>query len=249
MFRALGKSLLLLGISAGTAMAAPITWNFNSGSNCSNPSLCFGNSRNYSADGVDVAASAWSNTKGSTNVKVENAYLATWSGGLGIYNRDYVNGTDTNEHRDPEHAIDNNGRYDMVLLGFSYEIELTSLKLGWKSTDSDMTVLAYTGAGAPTLAGLGWGDLLSNSWSLVGNYANLATNTNVSINSAGLSSSYWLIGTYNSVFGSGSGLGTGNDYVKLKAVSGEKVTRVDEPAVLGLMGLGLLGLGLARRRG
>ena len=45
----------------------------------------------------------------------------------------------------PEHAIDNNDRKDSMLLTFGSAVNLTHLQIGYRSGDSDMTVLAFTG--------------------------------------------------------------------------------------------------------
>ncbi len=243
-------SLLLLTLAglAGTAQAAPIEWDFTSGSNCGTPSSCFGNTRTASSgDGIDVDANSWANSNGGANVLIENAYLSVWGGGLGTYNRDYANGTDPGEGESPEHAIDNNGRYEMALFSFAQMVELTDLEIGWKGADSDMSVLAWTGVGAPpALTGMDWGALIGAGWSLVGQYSNVATNTWHNINEAGQASRYWLIGAHNPVFG-GDVFSTGNDYIKLSGLRGIAVT-VDAPLSLGLLLSGLLLLTLQRRR-
>lgn len=231
---------------SGLASADPISWEFGTGSNCANASLCFGNTRTTTAsDGTSVIASAWANTVGSGNTLVEDAYLAVWSGGLGAYNRDYVNGTDAGESSSPEHAIDNNGRYEMALFTFSQMVELNSLEIGWRGNDSDMSVLAWTGAGEPpSTAGMQWSDLVGAGWTLVGQYADVALNTWRSINEAGYASRYWLIGAHNPTFG-GSAFSTGNDAIKLSGLSGTVVVPAPATALLMLAGL----LMRRRRRG
>lgn len=212
-------TLLLL---APAAFAGLMTWNFNAGANCADAATCFGNARTYTPVGQPtVSANSWANTVGAANTALETGYLASWSRGLGMYNRDYANGTDANEHSSPEHAIDNNGRFEMVLLSFSQMVELQSMRIGWKGADSDMSVLAYTGIGLPSIASNTWAGLLSSGWSIVGNYANVGTNVNYNINSAHIASRYWLVGAYNNAFGTGSGLNVGNDYIKLSAVFGQ----------------------------
>ncbi len=242
--------LLTLAGLAGAAQAAPIEWDFTSGSNCGTPSACFGNTRSASSgDGLLVDASSWANTNGVANTLIENAYLSVWGGsGLGTYNRDYANGTDAGEGGSPEHAIDNNGRYEMVLFSFAQMVELTDLEIGWKGADSDMTVLAWTGVGAPAVlsSGMDWGALMAAGWSLVGQYSNVQTNTWHTINEAGQASRYWLIGAHNPIFG-GDVFSTGNDYIKLSGLRGIAVT-IDAPLSLGLLVSGLLLLARQRRR-
>ncbi|MEO8302820.1 MAG: exosortase-dependent surface protein XDP1 [Betaproteobacteria bacterium] len=177
----------------------------------------------------------------------------------------------------PQHAMDNNGNSEFFLLSFSSSVSLSQVELGWSDTDSDITVLAYkptSGPANPTLAltnGSTTYSLLTGlGWKLIGNYANVCSPNScavapdsVAINGGAtpVSSSYWLIGAYNSTnFGtasdpnsSTSSLGTGNDYVKLLTVSGisqpnTPPSSVPEPSSLWLAGLAMLGLTRARRR-
>lgn len=159
----------------------------------------------------------------------------------------------------PNHAVDNSVGKESIMLSFQNKVNLSWLDIGWSYNDSDLSVLAYTGAGTPTLAGSTYNSLLSNGWSLVGQYANVATSTSLTAPSlnlgTALSSSYWMIAAYNSTFGgacTGGVCGDSNDYVKIFAVAGNTISnggKVSEPTALLLFGTALIGIaGLRRRR-
>ena len=113
--------------------------------------------------------------------------------------------------------------------------------------------MAYTGSGAPTLGGKTWATL-GSGWVTIGNYANATTGTNNAVNAANTYSSYWLIGAYNPLAaGTTSGLGAGNDALKLASVTGcltgtglgcttTTTSQVPEPGSMALFGIALVGL-------
>lgn len=222
---------------------------------------------NYGTISGGVTVSAVSNTGGTdtfsssaNNGATQTIQSATWTNTWGgIYNADACSSgsyCDLNETVNPEHSIDNNQRYDMALLSFSSAVKLAQLKLGWFSGDSDVTVMAYTGSGVPSLIGKTYAELanLASGWALIGNYSNVGSTNPAAINAGGVFSSYWLIGAYNPLVGgstTGAMLTDGYDYVKLASVTGcvsgtvgctPPSNNAPEPGSLMLMGAGLLGL-------
>ncbi len=257
--------LALLGaLSAGSAEAA-ISWTFSSAAcngswqtNCSETS-----------GGETVGVTAWANTAGtssSTSNALESASLRRFGGGYGVRNRDYPGGpgdassTDDNNEGSSsspyEHAIDNDQRIDSVLFTFdSSNYQLTSLTTDWVSGDSDLSVLAYTGTGVPVLIGKTYGGLLSNGWTLIGNYNGDSSAPNTYSIASAVQSSYWLVTAYTSVFGTTSNNGGtvdgGDDKFKISGISGNEVaavTAVPLPATAWLLGLGLPLMAALRRR-
>jgi hypothetical protein len=223
----------------------------------------------------------------STSVNVSGFYIHNAASGVissgstfaaaaltdqGASGRGISTGTDSGA---PTHAIDNNGTTELMALQFGTKVDLDSVTLGYSSSDADLSVLAYTGTGAPTalsgrsnpIEGRSLANLLSNGWSLVGQYAGTASATSQTrtINTGNVTSSWWLISAFNSGFGGNtSGADNNNDYVKLLSVVGSAVAgcvpgtpagtpgcagqQVSEPATLALFGLAALGVVAVRRR-
>ena len=74
----------------------------------------------------------------------------------------------------PVHAMDNVGTgVEAVAMKFDTSVILNDVTLGWRHTDWDFSVFAYTGLGDPTLtgaSGLKLNGTLGGSWTLVSTY-------------------------------------------------------------------------------
>lgn len=255
----------------------------------------FGNTRTFSATGssgsapLSVTVSAWANT--ATGSTIESAYLARYGNNteLGVtsletssndeytYTRNgsYQYNPNTNNN---QHAMDNVGALESMLLDFSSAVNLTGFTNGWPSgsgsLDTDISMLVWTGAGLSSgttfsasshLVGKTYTDLLTLGWQTVGSFGDNDTsftnndlsgavlaNTPVPVSTA-LSSRFWLIGAEGL---SGTKLDTkhNSDYAKLKAVSASITTTppsstgIPEPTSIALIGGALAGMVFTRRR-
>ncbi len=199
---------------------------------------------------------------------------ATWSTQALNYHSPGV-GIGTDSSSAPQHAIDNNGFTEALLVGFSNSVSLSSIGLSYthNGTSSgvqvDLSLFRWVGgASGPSLHGSAAGATMTG-WELVGNYGDMVVDTTSPynlVNSTAKGSSWWLISAYNSGFsGAGEtrgGLDNGNDYFKIYALAGSActdtssgnkcnntTTQVAEPGSLALAGVALLGaVGLRRRR-
>ena len=226
--------------------------------------------------GLSTATSAGG--VGSTTTFTQ-ASIYDWgaSYGLGVVNR-YENPGDTGPH-----ATDNKYGTDAILFNFGADkVKLTSLTIGWNGTDngsgtayndSDLSVFAWTGVGAPTTGTVsassanlststlamnsGNGNLLSSGWTLIGNYADVGANAgNTQALGGSTYSSYWLVSAYNTNYGnvnantacsgvSCTGLDGMNDQFKFLSVSADY--KVPEPSGFALLALALLAVIATRR--
>ena len=242
--RAVSSAALLVGLCiVAPSLRASISFEGAGGQGTTGNSLSF-------SDGLfTVTATAWSNTGASG--ALATAALGQYSIGLGDCNSSEIAATCTS----PQHAIDNSGHFDFVLLTFSQPVNSISLSLtgtfGGTSYDTDATY--YVGNCTPSSTSCSpSGITLVNLASISGFGANFNTqNSDTSVDG-------------NRIFSldlSGTGSGgvnwvligattqasyTGNDFFKLDSMT--YTTGVPEPATFGLSGAALLGLGLLRAR-
>ena len=266
------KSAAFLGLVAvalpGLGMADTTwTWKFGSGDGgCESGSACNGYSHKLtfnpagSAADPDVVASGWANTGLNNGDRtLQAAYLERHLGGLGI-----------THGNDGHHGIDNIGRRELVLFDFgSKSVSLTQLSVGWLKYDADISVLAYTGSGVPTLTDVTYsgdseGLTGTGGWEVIGNYdvdgyyndvSGHSGNYVQTIDSGNTKSSYWIVAAYNKQFGNdcdptGYCKDDHNDYFKVRTLTAKHHEKppTNEVPVPGTFLLSALGIALLASR-
>ena len=227
------SALALSALMCGTA-SAQSTWNLVSGSGCAQNAVNnanFGNSWACTGAGTGgTAATAYAfstqtgaiplpasspNLQSTTAAQYANAFMsAQGTSGFGAANRTEGLGAVA-----PDHAVDNNptGSYDMIVLNFAQSVVLNQIGIGWSSTTSgaDISVLRWTGAGAPTGSATvttgGTSALLRTGWTLVNSLADVLTtgarNTGAA---ASAGSSWWMISAFNTTLNTSNNCLTNN---------------------------------------
>jgi MYXO-CTERM domain-containing protein len=224
-----------------------------------------GNTYQCAAEGsydytVDVNAFA-----AATGSAFQAAKIEDWSGGFGV---SYSGESGTS----PEHAMDNNGKLEMLMFSFDTSFALSNVTIGWPSStyDTDISILAWTGAGDPRTAvtGSNENNLLATGWDLVGHYGNLNDYEARAVNGSAVSSSYWIVSAFSKYGDASAPSWDGSkDFMKLYSIKGQFTCvnsnpndpscnpggggggNVSEPGSIALAGLALVGVfGVRRRR-
>ena len=243
---------LTVAAAHGVAQAGPITFNESTCAYGSATAASVTCTTKVSNVNYTAAATAWSAPTGGNFAAASLGYYA--GSGLGI--------SETGSN--PHHAADNNGRTDAFLINFGApNFALNQISIGWFDGDADVSILRYTGAGAPaSLASNRVNTLdLAPGWDWVGDYSTLSTNSTLNFNTgAGAKTgAWWLVSAYNSAYSTTpvSGVfGDGNDYFKLNGFGGELVAatppvppnKIPEPGSFALFGIALVGFAAARRK-
>lgn len=210
---------------------------------------------NASSGDVSMTATAWSSAlhggqqhcvdPGQADMNaydrcIHRAELTRYgTSGLGAINID--EGDDT-----PNHSVDNNSLdYDMILLSFNKDVNLTDLYTGWnysyKNLDNDgnytsrtwgnagASVMAYTGSNFSTKqfsSTTTWADTLSQGWSVInedfkssGSYqygSKWLQQLPITSTNSPVFSKYWLVGAAHNI---SRDAGNITDHIKIAGVS------------------------------
>ncbi len=264
--RALSTTLLLLGLCVGLAPSLRATTSFNFSSATQNAGVGFiGNSLSFSPAGLNVTAYAFSTT-GTSGTLAQAALGQYYSSftplGLGVCAGGGVDYTGAISNcTSPNHAIDNVGAVDFVLLQLSVPLSSISLTLSPFGSTHDMDATYFTGnctgtctaasfltnilGKADTTAGLSaitgvTGVSTGSFTSVTTGSSSLQTFSLTGIPSSGVN---WVLIGANTTNADGIA-----DYFKLNAMSFTPGPTVPEPATFGLAGFALAALGLLRRK-
>ncbi len=247
-------SIASLALMSASAFAS-VTTHFGTINETYNNNVNF-NEFSLAAGGVNINVTGWSDTDDlgngnplSGDDKITEAVDFDRNGnGWSMHNVDEINNSNCGYH----HSADNLGvncgyqDYDMFLIEFSEEVNLSSATSSWlygqdngnqvnAASNNQLTVAALSDK---NLAGKAW-DQVKNNQTISSGYAGFSYMGNVAsqlgyntshyesdfttgtANVSGTFSKFWLVGALNTVFGGDVGL-EGNDGFKLSGITFSK---------------------------
>jgi len=242
------RSLALIASLAASLMAAPAmadatyTWNTYSpgGSTNSVSGSGAGNQYTFTSGSSSIKVRAYS-LDNTTSATFQTATVGLYDHGLGVT----YQGEST---ASPNHAVDNVGKFDFLLIEFDGPLKNLGFQIGWKNgSTGDTDIQAWVGTGA---AGLN----LAGSTACSGGPCDFTELASLGFGSTQIFNDVPL-DTPKSVTGQGrylliSGRLTTDldDYFKVSVLNGTRSTSVPEPSSLMLLGAAVAGIGFAGRR-
>lgn len=152
--------------------------------------------------------------------------------------------------------------YDFFLFSFSEEVTLTNINFGWAPTESgsqevSVAALGTTGFNALTGQQSTWSNIIADAVSSSFSLTHIGNNQHITQLNFTETARYWLVGAYNTVFGTVEGGSTFNDQFKVSGINftkssaldpDEDSTPVSAPGTLAIMCLSLFIFALKRKK-
>jgi hypothetical protein len=241
------RSLAVIASFAAALLAAPAfaattyTWNTFSpgGTAFSQSGSGAGNQYTFTWGTESVKVRAYS-LDNLTSATFQTATVGLYDHGLGVT----YQGESTTS---PNHALDNVGKFDFLLVEFDGPTSNLGFQIGWKNgSTGDTDVQVYVGTAAAglnlTSNGACGGSCDFTELGLLGfgsaqTFDNVALDTTKNVSGQGR---YLLI--------SGRLTTDLDDYFKVSLLTGSQSTSVPEPSSLAIMAVAAAGFGFARRR-